>query len=64
MAITLKAARVNAGFTQNEAAKLLNISRSALQSYEKYRTIPNIELSKHIATLYKINVDSIIFFKQ
>lgn len=63
MAITLRAARVNAGLTQAEAAKYLNISKTTLQNYEQYKTMPNIERSKQIASLYKTDVDSIIFFK-
>lgn len=62
MAISLKAARVNAGFTQKEASKLLNISKNTLVSYEKYRTKPDIEKSKKIADLYGTTVDDIIFF--
>ena len=34
--ITLKAARVNAGLTLEEAAKTLGISRSTLISWEKH----------------------------
>jgi len=63
MAITLKAARVNAGMSQTEAAKQLGISKNTLLNYEKYKTKPNIELSTRIAVLYGLTVDSIIFFK-
>lgn len=62
MGITLKAARVNAGFTQKEAAKRLGISRGTLASYEAYRTKPDIETAKKIAALYGLPVDGIIFF--
>ena len=62
MAIHLKAARVNAGFTQEEAAKKLGISKNTLANYEKYKTIPDIEMSQKIAALYKTTVDNIIFF--
>lgn len=61
VAITLKAARVNAGFTQKEAAKRLNISKGTLASYEMYRTKPDIERAKQIADLYGLPVDGIIF---
>lgn len=61
MAITLKAARVNAGLTQKEAAKKLNISKGTLASYEMYRTKPDIEKAKQIADLYGTTVDGIIF---
>lgn len=62
MAIHLKAARVNAGYTQEEAAKKLNISKGTLANYEKYKTKPDIEMSKKIAALYRTTVDNIIFF--
>lgn len=61
MAITLKAARVNAGFTQKEAAHRLKISKGTLASYEMYRTKPDIERAKQIAELYGTTVDGIIF---
>ena len=61
MAITLKAARVNAKVTQKEAARLLEISKSTLASYEMYKTIPGIDMAKKIAALYGLEVDGIIF---
>ena len=61
MAITLKAARVNANFTQKEAAKKLGISKGTLASYELYKTIPNVDTAKKIANLYGLEVDGIIF---
>jgi DNA-binding XRE family transcriptional regulator len=64
MAITLKAARVNAGFTQKEAAKQLGISKSTLASYEMYRTIPSIDVAHKIAELYGLSVDGIIFLPE
>lgn len=62
MAIHLRAARVNAGFTQEKAAKELKISKGTLVNYEKYKTKPDIEMSKRIADLYNTTVDDIIFF--
>ena len=63
MAITLKAARENVDMSQTEAAKQLGISKNTLSNYEKYKTKPDIELSKRIAVLYGCTVDDIIFFK-
>lgn len=63
MAINLKAARVNAGLTQVEAAKKLGISKSTIANYEAYKTIVNIEMSKKIASVYGMSVNDIIFFK-
>lgn len=62
MAIKLKAARVNAGLTQEQASSALGIGKSTLVNYEKYRTKPDIEMAKKIASLYGVTVDDIIFF--
>lgn len=69
MAVHLKAARVNAGFTQAEVVTELRgkgykISKNTLVSYELYRTMPDIETAKALATLYGMTVDNIIFFKK
>lgn len=61
MEISLKAARVNAGLTQREAAEALQISKSTILSYEKYRTKPDIDTAKKIANLYGITVNDIFF---
>ena len=61
MKLTLKAARVNAGLTQEEVAKELRISKSTILSYEKYRTIPDMETALLLASLYKLSVNDIIF---
>ena len=64
MAITLKAARVNVGLKQVEAASALNISKGTLANYENYKTIPDIEMSKRMAKLYECTVNDLIFFKR
>lgn len=61
MAITIKAARVNVGLTQENAAKELGITRQTLASYEAGRTSPDMELGKRMARLYKTTVDNLIF---
>lgn len=62
MAITLKAARVNASLTQTEAAEKLGVTKNTLANYEAYKTIPDIKTAKQIAKLYGQTVDNIIFF--
>ena len=64
MELTMKAARVNAGYTQKTAAKLLKISNNTLSSYENYKTIPDVRISKRMAKLYKLSVNDIIFYKE
>ena len=62
MAISLKAARINARLTQEEAAKALEISKNTLSGYEKGQRVPKIDMAERMATLYGLTVDGIIFF--
>lgn len=64
MEVTLKAARVNADMTLADAARSLKINRNTLSNYEKYKTKPDIEMSKRIADLYGCSVNDIIFFRK
>ena len=57
--ITLEAARVNAHFTQREAAKALGISVATLQNYESGRTTPDWNLVRRIDELYQYPIDFI-----
>lgn len=63
MAITLKAARVNANLTQQQVADNLKWSKNTIASYESYKTKPSIERAKQLASLYGMKVDDIIFFE-
>ena len=62
MAITMKAARVNANLTQKEAAKALNISKNTLLNYERGRSVPKVDMARKMAALYGLAVSDIIFF--
>ena len=64
MAISLKAARVNADLTQKEAAKALGISKGTLANYEMYRTSPSIDTAERIADLYGQSKNDIVFRKE
>jgi DNA-binding XRE family transcriptional regulator len=59
--IQLKAARVNANLSQEEAAEKLNISKATLQNYEAGKTIPQWDMVKKIGELYKFPTDFIFF---
>ncbi len=61
MAIHLDAARINARLTQVEAAKKLGISKNTLANYETYKTKPDVEMGKKIASLYGMSVDDIVW---
>ncbi len=64
MLLTLKAARVNKGLTQEVVAKKLGITKGTLVSYEKYRTIPDISIAKRMASLYGVSVECLIFLPE
>ena len=59
--ITLKAARVNTGMTQKEAAKAIGISAQTLLNYEKGRTFPDIRVLPKIEEAYGLSYREIIF---
>lgn len=61
MKFTLRAIRVNNGYTLKEASEKLGISTVTLRSYEYYRTVPNINMVNKILELYKVNIDDISF---
>lgn len=61
--ITLAAARVNKGYTQEEAAKKFGISKSTLGKYERLKNSPNIELAERMAKEYGFERDNIIWIK-
>lgn len=53
----LKKARNDSGYTQEEAAKILNINRVSLTNYERGRTEPDIETLGKLIELYNITAD-------
>ena len=59
--ITLEAARVNAGLSQKEAAKELNVSNKTLCSWEKGTSFPNAEKIDALCKLYGLSYDNINF---
>ena len=61
MAITLKAARINKGYDQDEAARLIGISADTLSNYERGKTFPDIPILKKIEEVYEVKYDDIIF---
>ena len=61
MKITLAAARVNAGFSQKEAATMLNISNKTLANWEKGNSFPNAQQIEKICELYIVSYDNINF---
>ena len=59
--ITLKAARVNAGYTQESAAKIIGCSVSTLKNWENGKTFPKQPHIEKMCELYNIPFDNISF---
>ena len=59
--MTLKAARVNAGYTQQEAAELLGIAKATLVKWEKGKTFPDAPAIEKICSVYHSHYDNISF---
>ena len=59
--VSLKAARVNKGMTQEEAARNLGISVYTLINYESGKYYPDVPILKRIERLYGVPYHRIIF---
>ena len=61
MKVTLEAARVNAGYSQKEAATILKVSNKTLCSWEKGKTFPSPVQIDALCGLYGATYDDINF---
>lgn len=61
MAVTLKAARVNANLLQQQAAEALCISVDTLSKWENGKTFPNVLQIKKIEEIYGVKFGDLIF---
>ncbi len=61
MKITLRAARVNRGLTQEDVAKAIKKSKNTIVNYENSKSVPDIETGKALAALYGCSIDDLIF---
>lgn len=59
--ITLAAARVNAGFTQDEAAKRLGVSKATIVNWEGGKSAPDITKARDLSALYGLPLEYIFF---
>lgn len=59
MRITLKAARVNKGLTQQEVANHLNVTKKTVCSWEKGKTLPRFEKIEPLCSLYGLTYEDI-----
>lgn len=59
--MTLKAARVNVGLSQKEAASNLGVSNKTLCSWESCASFPKADQIVSICNLYGVSYDDLIF---
>lgn len=64
MRLTLKAIRVNKGWTQEEASKEIGISVDTLRNYENGKSYPDIPILKRIEEAYGTSYNNINFFPE
>ena len=61
MAITLKAARVNAGLTQAQAAEKMGVTKEMVSNWERGLSFPNVKRIQKIEEVYGLPYSEIIF---
>lgn len=61
MKVTLKAARINKGFTQEYVANALNVTKKTVGSWEMGKTMPKIDKIQKLCSLYGCSYDDIIW---
>ena len=59
--ISLEAARRNAGLSQKDAAKALEVSNTTLGKWERGESFPTADKIAKICDLYCVNYDNINF---
>lgn len=59
--ISLAAARVNAGYSQKDAAEQLGVSNKTLCNWENGKTFPDQPMIEKICALYCVSYDFIKF---
>ena len=59
--ITMKAARINRGLTQADAAKALNVTKKTVGSWESGKTKPRLDKIEPICMLYECSYDEIVW---
>ncbi len=57
--ITLAAARVNAGLTQDDVARRIHVSKQTIVNWEKGKIIPTFSVMTTLSGLYNISIDNI-----
>lgn len=61
MQITIKAARVNKGYTQQEAANLLGTTKDVVSNWERGISFPDVIMLKKIEEVYGVTYQDLLF---
>lgn len=61
MAITIKAARINSGYSQSEVGEKVGKSKNTVANYESYTTVPDIKTAQAMAEMFGMTLDDIIW---
>ncbi len=59
MAWSIKAARVNAGYTQKQAAQALGVSETTVIKWEKGTAVPLADKFVEMCRLYNVSMDDV-----
>lgn len=59
--LTLKAARINKGLSQKQAAQALGIAEDTLSNYERGKSYPDIKILRLIEKIYGVEYNNLIF---
>lgn len=62
--LTLKAARVNAGYTQEEAGKRIGVSKDVISNWERGISYPDVIELRRIEDIYHVTYNNLIFLPQ
>lgn len=64
MQVTLKAARINAGMTQREAADKIGVTVDTIGNWERGKSFPNVIQIPAIEGTYHVRYDDLIFLPE
>lgn len=59
--LTMKAARVNANMTQEEAGKAIGVSKDVISNWERGVSYPNVMELRRIEQAYQVTYNDLIF---
>lgn len=60
LATQLKGAREKAGYSQNDLALILNVTRQAISKWETGKTYPDIDNLVFLSDFYQLTLDELV----